>query len=222
MTPQLEEYILDHIDREPDNLRRLSRDVNVYLLYPRMCSGHLQGRILRMLTAMAAPQRVLELGTYAAYSALCIAEGLPPGGHLHTIEIDDEMEDFIRQQLDSSPYGNRVTLHIGDALTLIPTLGDQPWDMVFIDANKRTYVEYYEMILPRLRPGGYIVADNTLWDGKVTDPQHNHDAQSRGIMAFNDLVAADNRVEKVILPLRDGLTIIRKKDHNNEDQEPTV
>lgn len=213
MTPQLEEYILDHIDREPDNLRQLSRDVNVYLLYPRMCSGHLQGRILRMLTAMAAPQRVLELGTYAAYSALCIAEGLPPGAHLHTIEIDDEMEDFIRQQLDASPYGNRVTLHIGDALTLIPTLGDQPWDMVFIDANKRTYVEYYEMILPRLRPGGYIVADNTLWDGKVTDPQHNNDAQSRGIMAFNDLVAADNRVEKVILPLRDGLTIIRKKDH---------
>ncbi len=211
MTPQLEEYILNHIDPEPDNLRRLARDVNVYLLYPRMCSGHLQGRILRMLTAMIAPQRALELGTYAAYSAISIAEGLPPDGRLHTIEIDDEMEDFIRRRLSESPYGDRVTLHIGDAAEIIPTLGGQQWDMVFIDANKRAYTDYYEMILPRLRPGGYILADNTLWDGKVTDPDHNHDAQSRGIMEFNDLVAADSRVERVILPLRDGLTIIRKK-----------
>ncbi len=211
MTPQLEEYILNHIDPEPDNLRRLARDVNVYLLYPRMCSGHLQGRILRMLTAMIAPQRALELGTYAAYSAISIAEGLPPDGRLHTIEIDDEMEDFIRRRLSESPYGDRVTLHIGDAAEIIPTLGGQQWDMVFIDANKRAYTDYYEMILPRLRPGGYILADNTLWDGKVTDPDHSHDAQSRGIMEFNDLVAADSRVERVILPLRDGLTIIRKK-----------
>lgn len=211
MTPQLEEYILQHIDPEPDNLRQLARDVNVYLLYPRMCSGHLQGRILRMLTTMIAPRRALELGTYAAYSALSIAEGLPPDGQLHTIEIDDEMEDFIRQRLALSPHGRRVTLHIGDAADIIPRLGDQPWDMVFIDANKRSYLQYYEMILPRLRPGGYILADNTLWDGKVTDPEHNHDPQSRGIMEFNDHVAADPRVERVILPLRDGLTIIRKK-----------
>ena len=211
MTPELEDYILAHIDPEPDNLRQLSRDVNVYLLYPRMCSGHLQGRTLRMLTAMIAPRRVLELGTYAGYSALSIAEGLPDGATLDTIEIDDEMEDFIRRQFDRSPYGNRITLHIGDAAEIIPELGDEPWDMVYIDANKRSYCDYYNLLLPRVRPGGYIIADNTLWDGKVTDPTLNHDAQTRGIMEFNDLVAADPRVERVILPLRDGLTIIRKK-----------
>lgn len=211
MTPELEDYILDHIDPEPANLRKLARDVNVYLLYPRMCSGHLQGRILRMLTTMISPRRVLELGTYAGYSALSIAEGLPEGGHLDTIEIDDEMEDFIRQRFNESPYGRRITLHIGDADNIIPTLGNEPWDMVFIDANKRSYIDYYNTLLPRVKPGGYILADNTLWDGKVTDPEHNHDAQTRGIIGFNDLVAGDPRVERVILPLRDGLTIIRKK-----------
>lgn len=211
MTPELEDYILDHIDSEPENLKKLARDVNVYLLYPRMCSGHLQGRILKMLTTMIAPRRVLELGTYAGYSALSIAEGLREDAHLHTIEIDDEMEDFIRQRFNESPYGHRITLHIGNAVDIIPSLGDEPWDMIFIDANKRSYIDYYRMLLPRLRPGGYILADNTLWDGKVTDPQHNYDAQTRGIMEFNDLIASDPAVERVILPLRDGLTIIRKK-----------
>lgn len=211
MTPELEDYILDHIDSEPENLKKLARDVNVYLLYPRMCSGHLQGRILKMLTTMIAPRRVLELGTYAGYSALSIAEGLREDAHLHTIEIDDEMEDFIRQRFNESPYGHRITLHIGNAVDIIPSLGDEPWDMIFIDANKRSYIDYYRMLLPRLRSGGYILTDNTLWDGKVTDPQHNHDAQTRGIMDFNDLIASDPAVERVILPLRDGLTIIRKK-----------
>ena len=211
MTPELEDYILDHIDSEPENLKKLARDVNVYLLYPRMCSGHLQGRILKMLTTMIAPRRVLELGTYAGYSALSIAEGLREDAHLHTIEIDDEMEDFIRKRFNESPYGHRITLHIGNAVDIIPSLGDEPWDMIFIDANKRSYIDYYRMLLPCLRPGGYILADNTLWDGKVTDPQHNHDAQTRGIMEFNDLIASDPAVERVILPLRDGLTIIRKK-----------
>ncbi|MDE7473987.1 MAG: O-methyltransferase [Muribaculaceae bacterium] len=211
MDEQLQQYILDHIDPEPPLLRQLARDVNVYLLYPRMCSGHLQGRILHMLTGMIAPRHVLELGTYAGYSALSIAEALAPDAHLHTIEIDDEMEDFILQRFAQSPAGSRITLHIGDACDILPQLGDIVWDMVFIDANKRCYCEYYEMILPHVRPGGYILADNTLWDGKVTDPEHNYDAQTRGIMDFNDLVASDNRVEKVILPLRDGLTIIRKK-----------
>lgn len=205
----LEDYILDHIDREPDNLKRLSRDVNVYLLYPRMCSGHLQGRLLKMLTGMIKPRRVLELGTYAGYSALSIAEGMSADGELHTVEIDDEMEDFIRRQLDSSPHGSKVHLHIGRAEEIVPTLGDG-WDMVFIDANKRTYIEYYEMILPRVNAGGYILADNTLWDGKVTEPEAHRDPQTRGILAFNDHVAADPRVERVILPLRDGLTIIKK------------
>ena len=208
--PQLYEYILSHIDAEPDNLRRLGRDVNLRLLYPRMCSGHLQGRLLRMLTAMIAPQRALEIGTYAGYSALCIAEGLPEGGRLDTVEIDDEMERFIRRQLDGSPYGSRVTLHIGDIAEVLPSLS-WPYDMVYMDANKRTYLETFRHVLPLVRPGGFVLDDNTLWDGKVTDTAANHDAQTRGIAEFNDAIAADPRLEKVILPVRDGLTLIRVK-----------
>jgi predicted O-methyltransferase YrrM len=191
-------------------LAKLNRDVHLRLLYPRMCSGHLQGRILTMLTRMISPLNVLELGTYAGYSALCIAEGLPEGGHLDTVEIDDEMEDFIRGQFNNSPFGAKVTLHIGDAAQIVPSLG-QKFDMAFMDANKRTYCETYEMLLPLMTPGGFILADNTLWDGKVTDPAANHDPQTSGICRFNDMVAADPRVEKVILPLRDGLTLIHIK-----------
>ncbi len=209
MTQQLEDYILDHIDPEPEELRRLNRDVNVYLLYPRMCSGHLQGRILKMLTRMISPRRVLELGTYAGYSAQCIAEGMPEDGELHTVELDDELEDFILERFRRSPYASRLHLHIGDVADVVPALGGM-WDMVFMDANKRNYVDYYNLLLPRVNSGGYILADNTLWDGKVADGVDHHDLQTRGIMAFNDLVAADPRVERVILPLRDGLTIIRK------------
>lgn len=207
---QLEDYILGHIEKEPEALRKLNRDTHVGQLYSRMCSGHLQGRILKMLTCMIAPRRILELGTFTGYSALCFAEGMPQDAELHTIEIFDEMEDFIRERFDSSPYAGRMHLHIGDALEIIPGIkGD--FDLVFIDANKRNYIEYYEMVLPRLTPGGYIIADNTLWDGKVADPAANNDAQTRGILDFNDHVANDPRVTCVIIPLRDGLTIIRKK-----------
>lgn len=204
----LEDYILDHIDPEPPALARLNREVNLRLLYPRMCSGHLQGRILRMLTAMISPMNALEIGTYAGYSALCIAEGLPDGGHLDTVEIDDEMEDFIRRRLTDSESGRRVTLHIGDAAEIVPRLGKR-FDMVYMDANKRTYCETFNMVLPLVNPGGFILADNTLWDGKVTDPVANHDPQTAGICRFNDMIAADQRVSRVILPLRDGLTLIR-------------
>ena len=204
----IEEYILTHSDPEPPLLAKLNRDVNLRLLYPRMCSGHLQGRILTMLTAMIAPRDALEIGTYAGYSALCIAEGLPEGGHLDTVEIDDEMEDFISMRLAESPYGDRVTLHIGDCADLLTSLGKR-YDMAYMDANKRTYCETYQMLLPMMNPGGFILADNTLWDGKVTDPQRNHDPQTTGICRFNDMVADDPRVSKVILPLRDGLTLIR-------------
>lgn len=207
---QLDRYIDSHIDPEPENLRRLNRRAQIQLLYGRMCSGHLQGRLLTMLTRMIAPHRVLEIGAYAGYSALCLAEGLPEGGEVHTVEIDDELEDFIRQGFAESPYGGRVTLHIGDAMSIVPQL-DGEWDLVFIDGNKRGYVEYYNMVMPRLVKGGYIFADNTLWDGKVVDLKANRDAQTRGVAEFNDLVAADPAVERVILPLRDGLTIIRKK-----------
>ena len=206
----LEEYILAHIDPEGDYLHELYRHTHLELLYPRMASGHLQGRILKMLTEMVQPKQVLEIGTYSGYSALCIAEGLPADGHLYTIEINDEQEYFTRPWLERSAYADKITMLIGDAMQLVPELG-VTFDMAFIDADKRHYADYYELVLKVLRPGGYILADNTLWDGHVVEKHvKESDQQTQGIMRFNDLVAADRRVEKVILPLRDGLTIIRK------------
>ena len=210
MTEELEEYILAHISPEGEMLRRLNRETHLYHLRPRMCSGHLQGRLLKMFVRMIAPKAILELGTFTGYSALCLAEGIAPDGVLHTIEIDDELEDFIRAHFDASEYGSRIVLHIGDAEQIIPTL-DTRFDLVFIDANKRDYVAYYEMAMQVLNPGGFIIADNTLWDGKVVTCTEKIDAQTAGILAFNDHVAADDRVEVVIIPLRDGLTIIHKK-----------
>lgn len=210
MTPELEEYILNHIDKEDELLATLDRDTHLYHLRPRMVSGHLQGRILKMFCRMIRPQRILELGTFTGYSALCLAEGLCEGGEVHTIEIDDEIEDFTRSHLARSPYGNRIKLMIGDAVEIVPTLSDT-YDLVFIDANKRDYLKYYELVLPKVRPEGFILADNTLWDGKVVTDPHSRDAQTVGIERFNDFIATDNRVEKVILPLRDGLTILWKR-----------
>lgn len=210
MTEELEEYILAHISPEGEMLRRLNRETHLYHLRPRMCSGHLQGRLLKMFVRMIAPKTILELGTFTGYSALCLAEGIAPDGVVHTIEIDDELEDFIRAHFDASEYGSRIVLHIGDAEQIIPTL-DTRFDLVFIDANKRDYVAYYEMAMQVLNPGGFIIADNTLWDGKVVTCTEKIDAQTAGILAFNDHVAADDRVEVVIIPLRDGLTIIHKK-----------
>lgn len=206
----IEDYICSHIDPEPEWLRSIDRDTNLHLYNPRMCSGHLQGRLLKMLVRMCGCRHVLELGTYSAYSALCIAEGLPDGGQVHTVEANDELEDFIRRSLARSPLGNKVSLHIGDALDLIPALSDAetPWDMVFIDADKRHYADYYALVKLYVRRGGMIVADNTLWDGHVVAGER-HSAQTLGVMKFNDLVAGDRDVEKVILPLRDGLTLIR-------------
>ena len=206
----IDEYIAAHIDPEPPCLTEIERATNLHLYNPRMLSGHVQGRLLKMLTRILRPHLVLELGTYSAYSSLCIAEGLPEGAVLHTIEANDELEDFIRRSLASSPYGSRVVSHIGDALSLIPQVcPGAMFDMVFIDADKRQYVDYYEALKPRLRPGGLIVADNTLWDGHVVEQTH-HASQTKGVMAFNDHVARDPDVEKVILPLRDGLTLIYK------------
>ncbi len=205
-------YILSHIDAEGDYLHALWRATNLCTPYGQMASGHLQGRLLKMLVRMIRPMRLIELGTFSGYSALCMAEGLSEGAELHTFEIFDEQEDFIRKWVEGSPYGHFVHLHIGDALQLVPQM-DMQWDMAFIDADKRQYVAYYEMLLPRMRPGGYIVADNTLWYGRAAEgnPKES-DAQTRGVLAFNDMVAADPRVEKVILPLRDGLSIIRVKE----------
>ena len=207
----LEEYILSHIDPESDYLHALYRDTHLRLLYPRMASGHLQGRLLKMLVQMIRPRLVLELGTYSGYSALCIAEGLPADGKLYTFEVNDEQEDFTRPWIENSPWAARIDFRIGDALVEVPRLG-LAFDLAYIDADKRKYVEYYEMVMDCLRPGGYIIADNTLWDGHVLEEHPRpSDLQTLGIRRFNDHVAQDARVEKVILPLRDGLTILWKK-----------
>ena len=212
MTQDLEDYLLAHIDAEPEHLHQLDRDTHIELLYSRMCSGHLQGRLLKMLVRMIRPKRVLELGTYSGYSAQCLAEGLlDDEAHIHTIEIEDELEDFLRAHFDQSPVGHRITLHIGDCNDIVPTLGGD-FDLVFIDANKRQYVDYFNLVIDHVKPGCFIIADNTLWDGKVADLHGKKlDPQTQGILDFNNLVAADPRVETVILPLRDGLTIMYKK-----------
>lgn len=207
---QIEEYIKEHIDPESDYLHQLYRATHLHLLYPRMASGHIQGRLLKMFVGMIKPKLILEIGTYSGYSGLCLAEGLPEDGHLHTIEINDEQEDFTLPWLKNSPYADKITMHIGNAMEIIPELG-LTFDMAFIDGDKRIYSDYYELVLEHLNPGGYILADNTLWDGHVLDKNPKEcDLQTRGVQAFNDLVAQDKRVEKVILPLRDGLTIIKK------------
>ncbi len=205
----INDYILAHSDEEGSLLAALNRDANVNLLRPRMLSGHLQGRILKMFCRMLRPKRVLEIGTYTAYATLCMAEGMDEG-LIHTIEINDEMEDFIMKYVSQSPHKEKIKVHFGDAMEIIPTL-HETFDLVFIDANKRIYSDYYDLVFPFVRQGGLILADNTLWDGKVTDAHTPPaDKQTLGILAFNDKIKADPRVEKVILPLRDGLTMIWK------------
>lgn len=207
----IDEYILGHIDPEPEHLYRLWRACNIELLHGRMASGHLQGRLLKMLVQMVRPRRIVEVGTFSGYSALCMAEGLADDDcRVYTFEINDELEDFTRQWLSRSPVGHRVELIIGDAIDLAPRMG-LTFDMAFIDGDKRTYVEAYEALLPLLSEGAFLLADNTLWDGHVVDSAYDHDQQTLGVRRFNDLVAGDPRVEKVILPLRDGLTLMRKK-----------
>lgn len=205
----LDNYILTHSDPEPDYLYRLWRATNIHLLHGRMASGHLQGRLLKMLVGMIRPKNVLEVGTFSGYSALSMAEGLEDGGHLYTFEINDEQEDFTRPWIEQSPWADRITFIIGDAITEAPRLGVS-FDLAFIDGDKRTYRETYEMALSVVRKGGFILADNTLWDGHVVDPSYGKDQQTHGIVSFNDYVRQDSRVERVILPLRDGLTLIRK------------
>lgn len=206
----VDEYILHHIEPEPEYLYRLWRATNIYMLHGRMASGHLQGRLLKMLVQMIKPKNILEVGTFSGYSALCMAEGLEEGGKVYTFEINDEQEDFTRPWIEQSPVADKIAFIIGDAITEAPKLG-VTFDMAFVDGDKRTYVETYEMVLKLLRPGGFILADNTLWDGHVTDPAYDRDHQTQGIRRFNDHIAQDSRVEQVILPLRDGLTLIRKK-----------
>ena len=209
----IDEYIAAHTDCEGDYLYRLYRATNIHTIHGRMASGHVQGRLLKMLVEMVRPRNILEVGTFSGYSAICMAEGLGDGGRLYTFEINDEMEDFTRPWIEGSPVAGKIDFRIGDAITEAPKLG-VTFDMVFIDGDKRTYVETYEMALSVLRPGGFILADNTLWDGHVVDANYDHDGQTLGIRKFNDYVAEDPRVEVVMLPLRDGLTVMREKPHS--------
>ncbi len=203
----IEEYVLSHIDKEPEVLSWLTRETHLRTLKPRMLSGHLQGRMLKMFCSMMSAKRILEIGTFTGYSALCMAEALPEDGELHTLEINDEMEEFLDEVFEKSGMAEKIHLHIGDASQIIPQL-DGLFDVVFMDGNKRHYSEYFDVVFPKLRLGGLLIADNTLWDGHVLED--SKDAQTVGIQKFNDKVLSDDRVERVIVPVRDGMTLIRK------------
>jgi len=205
----MEDYIVRHIDEEGELLSKLNREAHVKLLRPRMIAGHLQGRILKMLVRLLKPLRILEIGTYTGYATLCLAVVLPENGEIYTIEIDDERENVNRNQFNQSELKNKIWLHIGDALKIVPRL-EGTFDMAFIDGDKRLYCEYYDLLFDKVNSGGVILADNTLWNGKVLDEPHSGDKQTRGILNFNEKIKCDRRIEKVILPLRDGLTIIYK------------
>ena len=207
----LEQYILDHIDSENETLQELNRQTHIKMLQPRMLSGHLQGQILKMLCLMINPQNILEIGTFTGYSAISMAMGLrKDGACIDTIEINDEAEEFILSFIEKAGMSNLIKLHIGSAIDIIPQL-NKTYDLVFMDGDKRQYCDYYHLVFERLNHGGYILADNVLWDGKVVQQLDPNDAYTREILAFNKMVKEDDRVEKVILPFRDGITIIRKK-----------
>lgn len=215
ISDRLQQYIDTHISPEPPLLAEIYRHTHLHRLYPRMCSGHHQGRILAMLTKMVSPEAILELGTFTGYATLCFAEATTAGTRIDTVEIDDEAEDYLREIFSRSGRGADIHLHIGDAIDVIPKLAAEglTWDLVFIDANKRHYRQYLEMVTPLIPAGGYVFADNTLWSEKVieTPSKTVKDPQLEEIMGFNDEVASDTRWETVILPIRDGLTILRKK-----------
>ena len=205
----IEEYIEQHTSPEPEYLYRLWRATDIHMLHGRMASGHLQGRLLKMLVEMIRPRNILEVGTFSGYSAISMAEGLEDGGMVYTFEINDEQEDFTRPWIEGSAVSDKIRFIIGDAITEAPKLGIT-FDMAFIDGDKRTYRKTYEMVLSVLRKGGFLLADNTLWDGHVVDPDYDHDPQTNGIESFNDFLVQDTRVEQVMIPLRDGLTLVRK------------
>ena len=210
----LEEYICEHTTPENAVLASIYQDTYLHVLNAHMVSGQVQGRLLSMLSHMLRPKRILELGTFTGYSALCLAEGLPEDGKLVTIEHNDELEDRIRHNLARSPLSSKIELVIGDAVEVIRSqnseFSNQLFDLVFMDADKREYCAYLEAVYPLVPVGGFIIADNTLWDGHIIDPAYDKDKQTQGLRTFNDLLAADKRFEQVIVPLRDGLTIIRK------------
>lgn len=212
----LDDYIESHSSPEDDYLRSLRRATYIHIARPHMVSGHVEGLLLRMLMQMIRPRTVVEIGTFTGYSAIAMASGLTDGAHIYTFDVNDELEHFTRRYISGSAFAQRITYTVGDALTLLPQLagkmGERPFDVFFLDGNKREYAAYYHLAKQYLAPGGYILADNTLWDGHVIDPAYDRDSQTLGIREFNDLVAADEDAEKVVIPVRDGLTIIRLKD----------
>jgi caffeoyl-CoA O-methyltransferase len=211
LSPELQQYITQHTSPEPALLQQLNRETHTNVMKPRMLSGQVQGRFLAMISQMIRPQQVLEIGTYTGYSALCLAEGLAPGGLVHTIDVNEELEDMVRRYLAQAGLTEKVRYYIGPALELIPTL-DYAFDLVFIDADKINNARYYELVLDKMVPGGFILVDNVLWSGKVTQQTGKKvDADTQSILDFNARIQADDRVENLLLPLRDGLMLIRKK-----------
>lgn len=210
MEETIYKYIEEHINPENEALDWVIRQTHVRTNHARMLSGKVQGQLLRMLVQMSGASRILELGTFTGFSAICLAGALPEGGHLDTLELNDELEDLIREGFERAGVADKITLHIGDCKQTLRQLRNQVYDIVYIDANKREYNEYYELVFDMVRPGGLILADNVLWDGKVCMEPLPQDQQTQAIVRFNDAIASDKRVESVILPLRDGLSIIRK------------
>lgn len=210
MESSLNRYLLGHCSLPSEELRWIEKQTNIRTNYPQMLSGQVQGEFLKLLVGLSGARRIIEIGSFTGYSSTCMALGLPEDGVIDALEINDELEDLMREGWRRAGVEERIRLHLGDAQQILPTL-EGPYDMVFMDANKRQYLAYYGLCLPLLRPGGLLVADDTLWDGKVYADPLPTDAQTRGLAAFNDAVAEDRRVESVILPIRDGLTIVRKK-----------
>ena len=209
LSSEIENYSLSHTSEENDLLKDLNRQTHVQVLQPRMLSGHLQGRILSMFSHMIRPSRVLEIGTYTGYSALCIAEGISENGKIITIDSNKELELFTRTYFSKSKFNDKIEFIVGNALNVIPQL-EETWDLVFIDADKENYLNYYELVLKNVRKGGFIIADNVLWSGKVTQEISSNDNETYGIVEFNKKVNEDSRVENVLVPVRDGLMVLRK------------
>ena len=208
ISQELENYIEQHSQKEPELLAALDKETYQKILLPRMLSGHFQGRVLSMLSKLIRPVTILEIGTFTGYSALCLCEGMQEKGVLHTIDIKEELVDFQRKYFDKSPWGNQIIQHLGEAIAIIPTL-DLKFDLVFIDADKENYIHYFEMIVPKMNKGGIILSDNVLWSGKVLEPLQSNDLSTKILLEYNQLLKNDPRVESVLLPIRDGLTVSR-------------
>ena len=208
ISQELEDYIEQHSQKEPELLAALNKETYQKVLLPRMLSGHFQGRVLSMLSKLIRPVNILEIGTYTGYSALCLCEGMRENGTLHTIDIKEELIDFQRKYFDKSPWGNQIVQHLGEAIDIIPSL-DLKFDLVFIDADKENYINYFELIVPKMNKGGILLSDNVLWSGKVLEPLQPNDLSTKIIMEYNELLKNDSRVETVLLPIRDGLTVSR-------------